>query len=86
MTGKYFLVPFLISIIFLCGIKNFEIPENICEGIDFGYLSHPDPQRCTEYIVCLRGEYHLFVCAYPGYIFYLLVRHCVRGSVHSHSV
>ena len=80
MTGKTTLILFFVTVILFCGTKSSEILDNICEGFDFGYLSHPDPERCTEYIICLHGEYHLQNCACPGYIFHLPYRYCVKGE------
>lgn len=78
MIRKQILVTFLVIFLF-CGIKSAEIPDDICDGITFGYLAHPDPTRCTEYIICLFEEHHLFNCSQPGHIFYLPYTYCVRG-------
>ena len=79
MSIKFILIPIFVIFLSFGIIKSAEVPYDICYGIRFGYLAHPDPQRCTEYIICFYQEPYVFSCAYPGHIFYLPYTYCVKG-------
>ena len=48
---------------------------NLCEGIEFGFLAHPDD--CTKFIMCQSGSQSVFNCDYPKEVFY--EGSCVEG-------
>ncbi|CAG9811757.1 unnamed protein product [Chironomus riparius] len=80
MAIKIILVPILVIFLSFGNIESAEVNPDICKGNNFGFLAHPDPQRCTEYIICFFEEPYFFTCAYPDQIFFLPYTYCVKGD------
>ncbi|KAL7014685.1 hypothetical protein ACKWTF_016065 [Chironomus riparius] len=80
MAIKIILVPILVIFLSFGNIESVKVDPDICKGINFGFLAHPDPQRCTEYIICFNEEPYFFTCAYPDQIFFLPYTYCVKGD------
>ena len=74
MTIKIFCLIWMIF-----GASCVDIPSEICSGISQGMISHPDPTRCTEFILCFLGTAHLQRCLRPNEIFHQPAQDCVPG-------
>jgi hypothetical protein len=79
MESKKF--TFLLIFVIFCGVASTNLPDDICEGIFFAFLPHPDPMQCTLYVLCLFEESTLLNCTHPGLIFYPPAENCLPGGV-----
>lgn len=77
--SKMYKIIFILSLA-INKIENVDIPNDICRGIDQGFLAHPDPRRCTEFIICIFENPFVFNCTRPNEIFYPPSRDCVAGK------
>jgi hypothetical protein len=57
-----------------------EVPYDVCEGVTIGFLPHPDPRNCVEFILCVLEEPTVFPCERANEIFYPPVGNCVPGE------
>ncbi|KAG5666844.1 hypothetical protein PVAND_014854 [Polypedilum vanderplanki] len=57
-----------------------EIPEDYCKDIQVGFLPHPDPNNCVEFILCVLERPEVFRCERENEIFYPPVNNCVPGD------
>lgn len=72
----------LSSILLVCislNVSAQEFPEVDCTDIFFQVVPHPDPRRCAEFSVCMKGERVDFRCG-PETIFNLRSNRCVPGD------
>lgn len=55
-----------------------ELPDDICEGINIGFL--PDPRSCTRFILCIFEVPEVWHCFEPTPIFDPSRQQCVAGN------
>ena len=74
MSVKIF---FLLLVLF--GVNCVDIPSDYCTGLNGVMLPHPDPTRCTEFVLCLFGNPIVRQCLRLNEIFYPPAQDCVLG-------
>ncbi|KAL7014687.1 hypothetical protein ACKWTF_016067 [Chironomus riparius] len=75
MSVKLF---FLFCILF--GANCVDIPSDYCRGLNGVMLAHPDPTRCTEFVLCLFENPIVRQCLRSNEIFYQPAQDCVLGD------
>ena len=60
-------------------VDSVDIPSDYCKGIEQGVLPHPDPTRCTEFVLCFYETINVLNCTRPNEIFYPPAEDCLPG-------
>ncbi|XP_070495179.1 mucin-2-like [Chironomus tepperi] len=76
---KMWKIQFNLILIILVVVDCVDIPSDYCAGIEDGFLPHPDPTRCTEFVLCFFGTAYLMHCERQNTIFYPSARDCLPG-------